>query len=91
MPPDSESSTPTPGRRTPETTEGGGHRRAFVPKAASRNKAWLPWSSNGREHGLRIHGVNPDGTIREIVDRATKPKPDVIKRRQARKFAKWRR
>jgi hypothetical protein len=37
-----------------------------------------------------MHRVQPDGIIVEIGDRKTKPKPDAIKMRQARRFGKGR-
>lgn len=76
MPSDSATSAPTP-RREPETTKG----RPYP-------SVWLPWSSNGLAHGLKRHPVNQNGTVREVGDRAPKPKPEGIRMRQARRFAK---
>ncbi|OPY50751.1 MAG: hypothetical protein A4E48_01749 [Methanosaeta sp. PtaU1.Bin060] len=87
MPPESATGTPTP-RREPETTKEREYRRAHVSRDEARGLAWLPWSSNGQEHGLKRHPVNQDGTVREIGDRAPKPRPDAIRMRQARRFAK---
>ena len=67
-------------------TKGVGYRRgkAHISRAESHNKAWLTWRSHGCEHGDRLHGVNPDGTIREIVEPVTTPrrKPKSISTRQ---------
>ena len=76
MPDASRSSSSITTGREPETTEG----------ANAKNQACLPWRSNGCEHGDTMHCVQPDGTIVEIGDRKTKPKPDAIKMRQARRF-----
>jgi hypothetical protein len=91
MPDASSSNTTTPGRE-PETTEGIGYRRgrSHISRAEAKNQACLPWRSNGCEHGDTMHRVQPDGTIVEIGDRKTKPKPDAIKMRQARRFGKGR-
>jgi hypothetical protein len=66
-----------PGPKTRDT-EGKEHQRAFIPRAEAQNKAWLPWKSNGCEHGDRLHGINPDGTVREVGDRA----PAIAPRRR---------
>ena len=79
--------SPTPGR-DPETNEGGTYRRSHVPRDEARGLAWLRWQSNGCDHGLRPHHVNSDGTVREIGDPEPTAKPDVIRMRQARRFAK---
>lgn len=79
--------TTTPGR-DPETYEGGKHRRSHIPRDEARGLAWLPWRSNGCDHGLLPHHVNKDGTVQEIGEPEPKPKPDVIRMRQARRFAK---
>jgi len=90
MPPDSATSTTTSRRRIPEARKGMGYRRgrAHISRAEAQNKAWLPWRSKGCNHGDRPHVVEPDGTIREIGDRAEKPKPAAIRTRQLRRFAK---
>lgn len=49
-----------------------------------KRTAWLPWWTYGREHGLRKHGIRPDGTIIEILDSAPEPrrKPKAVSSRQ---------
>ncbi len=59
-----------PGPRT-GGTEGGKH---HVPRAEARGMAWLPWSSNGMEHGLRLHKIAKNGYVYETGDRPTEPK-----------------
>ena len=64
--------------------EGEGHRH--ISRDEVRGRAWLPWKSNGCEHGLRRHLVGIDGVIQETGDRdhqaATRKKPRVISSRQ---------
>ena len=83
-------STSTASGREPETGKGEKHRRAHIPRDEARGLAWLPWKSHGREHGLHLHKVGPDGSVQEIGDLALKPKPkpEAIRMRQARRFAK---
>jgi hypothetical protein len=88
MPDSTEESTPG---RKPETIEEREYRRAHVPRHEARGLAWLPWRSHGLEHGDRPHKVGPDGIVQEIGDRAIKPKPEGIRVRQARRFARGRR
>jgi hypothetical protein len=70
-------------------TEGIGYRRgkAHISRAEAQRRAWLTWRSHGCEHGDRLHGVNPDGTIKEIVEPATTPqrKPKGVSSRQWRR------
>jgi hypothetical protein len=49
-----------------------------------RQRAFLPWKSNGCEHGIRPHLVLESGKIVEIGDRSGKPrkKPKAISSRQ---------
>ena len=37
-------------------------------------KEWLPWSSNGLEHGLKKHRVSPSGEVEEVSDPTPEPK-----------------
>lgn len=53
-------------RRTP---------RPAVPMAESRGMVWLPWWTNGQEHGIRTHKFDPKtGAVREIEDMKIRPK-----------------
>ena len=79
--------SPTSGR-DPEITKGEKCQRSHVPSHEARGLAWLPWRTHGCDHGLRPHHVNSDGTVREIGDPDPTAKPDVIRVRQARRFAK---
>jgi hypothetical protein len=36
----------------------------------SRKPEWLPWTSNGLEHGVKAHRVTPGGYVEEVGDRA---------------------
>lgn len=53
-----------------------GHRTEGI-EGEEHLRAWLPWQSNGCEHGLKPHAINPDGTIREIGH----PKPAKSRRK----------
>jgi hypothetical protein len=35
---------------------------------------WLPWKSDGLEHGLIAHKVTPGGFVAEVGDRSTEPR-----------------
>jgi hypothetical protein len=85
--PDRCKSTVLPGPSTRDT-EGEKHQRAFVSRSEAQNKAWLTWRSNGLEHGLKSHLVEPkDGSIREIKDPEPAPrrKPKAVSSRQWRR------
>lgn len=81
--PNKHRATVLPGPSTRDT-EGEKHRRIFIPKAEAQSKAWLPWKSHGREHGLKAHRVNSDGFIKEIEERQVTPrrKPKSISSHQ---------
>lgn len=83
-PPDISDFIITPDGPRTEEIEGEEHQRAFVPRAEAHDKAWLPWKSNGCERGLKTHGVNPDGSIREIMETTatSRQKPKAISSRQ---------
>jgi DNA repair photolyase len=81
-----------PGPRTRDT-EGikhlrvieGKKKRFHIPKCECERKAILPWKSNGCDHGLKKHKVEPDGSMEEMGDLALtsqlekrKPKPKSI-------------
>jgi hypothetical protein len=71
MPPDSSRLAPVlPGPRTRDN-EGG---KYHVSRAKAMGKEWLPWSSNGQEHGLKLHKIAKDGYVYETGDRPTEPK-----------------
>jgi hypothetical protein len=71
------------GHRT-EAIEGVEHLREHISCDECRNSAWLIWKSNGCEHGLKSHKVNPDGSIKEIGDLAPqkRKKPKGVSSRQ---------
>lgn len=62
-------------------TEGRRHLRAL---SEAKGEAWLPWRSNGCEHGLRPHSVQPDGSVKEFEDTEPAPrrKPKAVSSRQ---------
>ena len=72
----------TPAGRRTEGTEGGEN----LPPYSSRwepKRAWLPWKSDGREHGLRAHRVSLGGHVDEAHDIIhQRKKPKVISSRQ---------
>jgi len=47
-------------------------------RRVSRDQAkgldWLPWSSNGLEHGLKLHKIAKNGYVYETGDRPTEPR-----------------
>ena len=59
-----------PGPRTRDT-EGG---KCHVSRADSKGLAWLPWCSNGLEHGLKQHKIAKNGYVYETGDRPTEPR-----------------
>lgn len=83
MPPDKRSATTTSGRE-PETTKEREYRRAHVSRDEARSMVWLPWWSNGCEHGIKSHKVAEDGSIIEVPEIKTRPhkKPRAVSTRQ---------
>ena len=71
MPPDDASRPTTRPELGLGDTEGGKH---HVSCAEARGLAWLPWSSNGQEHGLKLHKIAKNGYVYETGDRPTEPK-----------------
>lgn len=69
--------------------EGEKHLRAHIPRDEARGLAWLPWSSDGLEHGSKLHKVGQDGVVQETGDRACRAairrKPKAISSRQWRR------
>jgi hypothetical protein len=59
-----------PGPRTRDT-EG---EKCHVSCAEARGLDWLPWSSNGLEHGLKLHKIAKNGYVYETGDRPTEPR-----------------
>lgn len=59
-----------PGPRTRDT-EGG---KCNVSRAEAGGQDWLPWSSNGLEHGLKLHKIAKNGYVYETGDRPTEPR-----------------
>lgn len=47
-------------------------------------RAWLPWASNGCEHGLKCHKIAKNGYVYESEDVPTEPKrkPKAVSSRQ---------
>ena len=68
--PNQSEATILPGPRTRDN-EGG---KCHVSRAEAKGLAWLPWSSNGLEHGLKSHKVARNGYIYETGDRPTEPR-----------------
>ena len=54
-----------PGPRTRDT-EG---EKCNVSRDEARGLDWLPWSSNGLEHGLKLHKIAKNGYVYETGDR----------------------
>lgn len=59
-----------PGPRTRDTKGG----KCHVSSADSKGLAWLPWSSGGLEHGLKLHKIAKNGYVYETGDRPTEPR-----------------
>ena len=57
----------------PQSRRTKGGERRYVPRW-NVEKEWLPWSSNGLEHGLRKHRVSPSGEVEEVSDLIPEPK-----------------
>lgn len=68
----------------PRRATNGEHRRAHVSRDEARSVAWLPWWSNGCEHGIKSHKVAEDGSIIEVPEIKTRPhkKPRAVSTRQ---------
>jgi hypothetical protein len=79
--PDPISATILPGPRTRDNEGGKNH----VSRAEAMGMAWLPWSSNGQEHGLKLHKIaKENGYVYETGDRPAEPKrkPKSVSSRQ---------
>lgn len=69
-------------------TKGESYPRSHIPRDEAKGLAWMSWKSNGCEHGLKQHHINPDGTIQEMSDSKsvnTRQKPKEISSRQWRR------
>jgi hypothetical protein len=67
----------------PRKATGGEHRRA--PRSdEAHGLAWLPWRSNGCDHGIKGHRIAVDGSIIEAPDIKTRhhKKPKAVSARQ---------
>jgi hypothetical protein len=62
------------------------HRWAHIPPYEAQGWAWLPWKSNGCDHGLKLHKVGLDGVVQETRDSAcpaaSRKKPNAVSLRQ---------
>ena len=67
---DQSETTILPGPRTRDT-EG---EKCNVSRDEARGLDWLPWSSNGLEHGLKLHKIGKNGYVYETGDRPTEPR-----------------
>lgn len=67
----------------PPTTSSRPQRRRNESEAAPysplwcRERAWLPWQTEGRGHGLRAHRVTGGGHIEEAEDREPQPRKKI--------------